>query len=95
MAEKGLKCSVNRSGCKNKAEYVCHHCGRPLCSGPNCCLWGWDSAFAGLPIAHHCPSCDHIRGLGRLAREMINQSNQLFERLSKKFETQEETEVQS
>jgi hypothetical protein len=85
MAEKELACSVNYSGCKNEADYVCHHCGRPLCSSPNCCKWGWDSAFAGLPIAHHCPDCDHIQGVGLLMRNVIDQSNQFFEGLSKEI----------
>lgn len=86
MAEK-LQCRINYSGCKNEAEYVCHHCGRPLCSGPNCCQWVWDPAFAGLPIAHHCPECDHMQGIGLLARVIINESNQFFERLSKEIKS--------
>lgn len=80
MAEKALQCNVNGLDCRGKAEYVCHHCGRPLCSGHGCCKWGWDPAFAGWPIAHHCPSCDHIHGIGKWMRVFINWTNQLFER---------------
>lgn len=77
--EKTLQCSINRIGCKGKAEYVCHHCGRLLCNGPNCSLWAWDSAFAGLPIAYHCPGCDHLPLIGKLFRAVINGSNHLYD----------------
>jgi len=82
MAEREPACSVNRTGCTNKVKYACHHCGRLLCDGPNCCKWGWDVAFVGFPIAYHCPECDHIGGLGLLARELIDRSNQFFAYLS-------------
>jgi hypothetical protein len=86
MAQEGLQCYIKGTGCESRAEFVCHHCGVPLCGGENCCKWGWDSAFAGRigyfltlpPIAHHCPTHDHIRGLARLARDAVNKLNQLF-----------------
>lgn len=74
-----LICQINRKGCKNEASYVCHHCGRPLCAGAHCCRWGWDTAFVGLPIAYHCPDCDHLPWLGQMAREVIDGGNWLGE----------------
>jgi hypothetical protein len=75
--EQGLKCSVNYAGCKGKAKYICHHCGRLLCDGYNCCCWGWDPALAGWPIAYHCPACDDLPLVVKWARNAINYSNQL------------------
>ena len=60
MADKKLMCSIKLKDCTGEAKYSCHHCGRPLCDGPNCRKSGWDTAFAGWPIAHHCPNCDHL-----------------------------------
>ena len=82
-----LQCCINFKGCKNKANYVCHHCGRPLCDGSDCCRWGWDFGFVGYPIAYHCPDCDHIRGIGLLGRNIINITNQSYEYLSEKIKS--------
>lgn len=27
-----LQCAVRNPGCRRKAEFVCHHCGRPVCN---------------------------------------------------------------
>ncbi|MBV7337791.1 hypothetical protein KFU94_58090 [Chloroflexi bacterium TSY] len=77
-ASKGLQCRVNHEGCKGQAAYTCHHCGRFLCDSPNCYRWAWDSAFAGLGIAYHCPTCDHLPWYGKIFRSMINGSNRLI-----------------
>ena len=76
-SEQGLKCNVNYAGCKGEAKYLCHHCGRPLCDGYNCCRWGWDPALAGWPITYHCPVCDDLPPFVKWARNAVNYSNQL------------------
>ncbi len=75
VGDQGLKCSVNYTGCKGEAKYLCHHCGRLLCSGYNCCRWSWDLALAGWPIAYHCPDCDDAQAIVRWVRDAINRSN--------------------
>ncbi len=77
--DQGLKCSVNYAGCKGEAERLCHHCGRPLCSGYNCCRWGWDPALAGWPITYHCPACDDLPQIVKYLRNAINHTNQFYD----------------
>lgn len=72
MAEKKLLCSINLKDCTSEAQYVCHHCGRPLCDGPNCCKWIMDAAFTGWPAASHCPECDHLFWVLKLFRNGID-----------------------
>ena len=56
-----LQCAVQNPGCRNKAIYACHHCGRPICS--HCDQEKTDRHFAKsvqkktYPKAHHCPAC--------------------------------------
>jgi len=73
-----LKCAVNGVGCTSDAKFVCHHCGLPLCDGPNCCKWRLDPAMAGWPVANHCPDHDHVDFLSRLVRGFIHRSNRLL-----------------
>jgi hypothetical protein len=80
-SDPGLVCSVHHPGCLGKAAYVCHHCGRLLCNGPNCHIWMWDPALAGWPIAYHCPACDHLLGPFRMVRCAINWSNRAYDGL--------------
>jgi hypothetical protein len=54
-------CAVRGAECRVAVSYVCHHCGLPLCNGPNCHFAEADSAFSGAPLAIHCPDCLHER----------------------------------
>lgn len=52
-------CAIRAADCRVTVSYVCHHCGLPLCDGPNCHVKEADHAFAGMPLAIHCPDCRH------------------------------------
>jgi hypothetical protein len=78
-AEKVLKCTVNHAGCTGIAKYVCHHCGRLICDGRNCLHWGWDPALAGWPVTYHCRDCDNLHSSIKVARNLVDASNQLYD----------------
>jgi hypothetical protein len=65
-----LQCAVRNHGCKGTAKFVCHHCGKPICS--QCDKEMLDDQFASLswhkfpPKAHHCPKCSHSSTNGKL-----------------------------
>lgn len=58
-----LQCVIRSPGCLKTARFVCHHCGRPLCS--HCDKVMVDRQFAKsdhtkkYPKTHHCPDCYH------------------------------------
>lgn len=54
-----LECAIRGADCRVTVSYVCHHCGLPLCDGPNCHMVEADRAFSGTPLAIHCPDCRH------------------------------------
>lgn len=93
VSKQVLQCSINRAGCQGKATRMCHHCGRLLCEGYNCCKWGWDAAFAGWPIAYHCPRCEHLPRLLRWMRDAVVLSNRVDAHLSKNIERIGKTKV--
>jgi hypothetical protein len=65
-----LQCKVRNLGCGGKADYVCHHCGKPVCK--QCDKEMVDHQFArptwrkAYPKAHHCPDCYHPSGVNAL-----------------------------
>jgi len=67
-----LLCQVRNPGCIGTAKFICHHCGKPLCS--RCDMEMVDTQFARpswrkrYPKAHHCPDCFHPSGFRTLTK---------------------------
>jgi DNA-directed RNA polymerase subunit RPC12/RpoP len=69
-----LQCAVRNPGCRKTASYVCHHCGRLICS--RCDREMVDRQFAvsaqtkKYPKAHHCPDCYHPNPMDSFLRKV-------------------------
>jgi len=60
--ELASRCRVAGKDCKHEIKYICMHCGKPVCDGPNCHIKIKDPLFQKLPDdvdkeAIHCPEC--------------------------------------
>lgn len=55
-----IKCGILGADCQRSVQYICCHCGIPICQGRNCCRVieepNYHSVGASADMAH-CVNC--------------------------------------